>query len=156
MPLKNLKPNSTATTVSPAIVPPLAAPPLSASEPRLTARSEITLKETIAAVNQLSQFTIQYLGGTVVTTYWKTTRPDVHSTGTISRQRCRNFSFFPWRDSDLGASLLLKVDQFLNTISWEGNPFDSLTELPHSLIQEDDSVSGTVDLFTLDDFSDLF
>lgn len=37
----------------------------------------VTLKEAIAAMNQLSKFTIQYLGGTVATNYWKATRPSI-------------------------------------------------------------------------------
>ncbi|NJO41644.1 MAG: hypothetical protein HC769_14875 [Cyanobacteria bacterium CRU_2_1] len=36
-----------------------------------------TSKEVLVAINHLSQFTTQYLGPTVVTNYWKTTRPDV-------------------------------------------------------------------------------
>ena len=36
-----------------------------------------TLKETLAAMNELSKFTTQYLGATVVTNYWKTTRPTI-------------------------------------------------------------------------------
>lgn len=35
-----------------------------------------TLKEFIAAVNILSQFTTKYLGTAVITNYWKTCRPD--------------------------------------------------------------------------------
>lgn len=37
----------------------------------------VTLKELLDALNHFSQFTTQYLGATVVTNYWKTTRPKV-------------------------------------------------------------------------------
>jgi hypothetical protein len=36
-----------------------------------------TLKEVLAALNHFSQFTTQYLGATVVTNYWTSTRPDI-------------------------------------------------------------------------------
>lgn len=36
-----------------------------------------SLEEVLAAINHLSKFTSQYLGATVVTNYWKTTRPSV-------------------------------------------------------------------------------
>lgn len=39
--------------------------------------SSPTLKDMLAAMNELSKFTTQYLGATVVTNYWKTTRPSI-------------------------------------------------------------------------------
>ncbi len=46
-------------------------------EPVQPAASEcVTLKELLAALNQLSQFTTQYLGTAVIYNYWKSSRPD--------------------------------------------------------------------------------
>jgi len=56
----------------PAAPPPF---PVSGCPPPLA--STATLKETIAAINQLSKFTTQYLGSSVVTNYWKATRPEI-------------------------------------------------------------------------------
>jgi hypothetical protein len=42
-----------------------------------SASPSVYLKDVLAALNQLSQFTTQYLGPTVVTNYWKTTRPAI-------------------------------------------------------------------------------
>ncbi len=65
--------SSSSSLASPFTAPPTPAPVSgSSSQPD----PGITVRETIAAMNQLSQFTIQYLGGTVVTNYWKATRPD--------------------------------------------------------------------------------
>ncbi|MGK7902947.1 MAG: hypothetical protein AB4352_16360 [Hormoscilla sp.] len=36
---------------------------------------QVTLKEILAALNQLSEFTTQYLGVAVISNYWKTSRP---------------------------------------------------------------------------------
>lgn len=52
-------------------------PASSSAEPAVVTVPDITLQDAIAALNQLSQFTVQYLGGNVVTNYWKTTRPAV-------------------------------------------------------------------------------
>ena len=37
----------------------------------------IELKELLAALNHLSEFTTQYLGTAVITNYWKSSRPDI-------------------------------------------------------------------------------
>ncbi len=54
--------------------PPSPTPP---SVPSPLSNPAPTLKETLAAMNELSKFTTQYLGATVVTNYWKTTRPTI-------------------------------------------------------------------------------
>jgi hypothetical protein len=43
--------------------------------PERSVSREANLKELLAALNHLSQFTIQYLGTVVVANYWKSTRP---------------------------------------------------------------------------------
>ncbi|WP_088891898.1 hypothetical protein [Leptolyngbya ohadii] len=53
----------------------------------------VTLKETIAAMNQLSKFTMQYLGGTVVTNYWKATRPAMPWLQQFQVERSAQISF---------------------------------------------------------------
>jgi hypothetical protein len=40
-------------------------------------QTDVSIKELLLALNYLSQFTIQYLGTTVVTNYWKSTRPPI-------------------------------------------------------------------------------
>jgi hypothetical protein len=45
--------------------------------PPSEATSEYGLKESLAAINQLSQFTTQYLGIIVVVNYWSSSRPKV-------------------------------------------------------------------------------
>ena len=47
--------------------------PVSAS----TASSQVTLKELLATLNHLSQFTTEYLGTAVIANYWKSSRPDI-------------------------------------------------------------------------------
>lgn len=78
-------PESTSTipnrrvTVAPEPTPsqPSAPPPTTPSIPSPLPSQPATLKETLAAMNELSKFTTQYLGATVVTNYWKTTRPTI-------------------------------------------------------------------------------
>lgn len=68
--LDNIPPAvATSFTASPE---PEAVPQPSAQPPQV---AQIDLKELLAALNHFSQFTTQYLGNTVVTNYWKTTRP---------------------------------------------------------------------------------
>ena len=52
-----------------------------------------TLKEAIAALNHLSQFTTQYLGSHVITNYWKATRPQVDWLANIQIDRSARLSF---------------------------------------------------------------
>ncbi|MDJ1183468.1 hypothetical protein [Roseofilum casamattae] len=58
---------------SPRITRPGPGPP----PPPPTAQSQVTLKELLQALNQLSASTTQYLGKAVITNYWKSTRPDI-------------------------------------------------------------------------------
>ncbi|MFN5854468.1 MAG: hypothetical protein ACK456_00995 [Pseudanabaenaceae cyanobacterium] len=59
-----------AKTAAPMVTP--TTPPPSATPQTATA----SLGEMLQAMNQLSQFTTQYLGKVVVANYWKSTRPD--------------------------------------------------------------------------------
>jgi hypothetical protein len=52
-----------------------------------------TLKEAIAALNHLSQFTTQYLGTHVITNYWKATRPQADWLANIQIDRSAQLSF---------------------------------------------------------------
>lgn len=72
------QPSSPPLSSPPAPVPPpLTAPSDSPSPAPLPAAvsASASLEEVLAAINHLSKFTSQYLGSTVVTNYWKTTRP---------------------------------------------------------------------------------
>ncbi len=50
---------------------------LEAVAPQPSAEDTIELKELLAALNHLSEFTTQYLGTAVITNYWKSSRPDI-------------------------------------------------------------------------------
>lgn len=52
-----------------------------------------TLREAIAALNHLSQFTTQYLGTHVITNYWKATRPPADCLTNVQIDRSAQFSF---------------------------------------------------------------
>lgn len=52
-----------------------------------------TLKELITALNQLSQFTTQYLGTHVITNYWKSTRPPHDWLNHFQIERSAQFHF---------------------------------------------------------------
>jgi len=54
---------------------------------------QVNLKELLAALNQLSQFTTQYLGTTVITNYWKMTRPPVDWLNNFQVDRSAHFTF---------------------------------------------------------------
>lgn len=45
--------------------------------PRASSTPYVTLKEVLEALNQLSEFTTQYLGTAVINNYWKSSRPDL-------------------------------------------------------------------------------
>lgn len=63
---------------APPEVPPIARSPQAASPPAdvpPAANPAPTLNDAIAALNQLSKFTAQYLGTHVIANYWKSTRP---------------------------------------------------------------------------------
>lgn len=59
---------------APPSTPPTVAPPEPASP--VSDEATVELKDLLAALNHLSQFTTQYLGTAVITNYWKSTRPD--------------------------------------------------------------------------------
>ncbi len=67
-------------TPSPAPDPvPISSPtrPPAPPPPPPEAPSQVTLKELLEALNQLSLYTTQYLGKAVITNYWKSTRPEI-------------------------------------------------------------------------------
>lgn len=70
---------------------------LSALKPQPETVSAVTLQQVITAMNQLSKLTSQYLGGTVVTNYWKITCPDVCwlQQFQVERSAQIHFSAFP-------------------------------------------------------------
>ncbi|MDX2097929.1 MAG: hypothetical protein SFW36_09145 [Leptolyngbyaceae cyanobacterium bins.59] len=52
----------------------------------------VELKEVLTALNQLSQFTTQYLGTAVITNYWKSSRPGYEWLQTLQIDRTAKFS----------------------------------------------------------------
>lgn len=52
-----------------------------------------TLKDLLSALNHLSQFTTQYLGTTVITNYWKATRPPIEWLSHFQIDRAGGISF---------------------------------------------------------------
>ncbi|MBE9178896.1 hypothetical protein IQ268_10020 [Oculatella sp. LEGE 06141] len=58
--------------------------------------ADVSLKELLAALNYLSQFTTQYLGTNVVTNYWKSSRPTtVDWLGQFEIDRAAHLNFAP-------------------------------------------------------------
>lgn len=55
--------------------------------------TELSLKEVLAALNHLSQFTTHYLGNTVITNYWKSTRPQVDWLNNFQVDRSAQITF---------------------------------------------------------------
>ncbi|MBD2460981.1 hypothetical protein H6G89_07985 [Oscillatoria sp. FACHB-1407] len=55
--------------------------------------AHVNLKELLVALNHLSQFTTQYLGTTVITNYWKSTRPDIEWLNNFQIDRSAHFTF---------------------------------------------------------------
>lgn len=78
-PASSTQPQARPTQVSPAVPSSGATPPRSPQVPPVGspngASAGPTLTDAIAALNQLSQFTAQYLGTHVIANYWKSTRP---------------------------------------------------------------------------------
>jgi hypothetical protein len=81
----------------PSAAKPAATPSSTASSPPPTSPPSqavpVNIKEVLAALNHFSQFTTQYLGTTVVTNYWKTTRPDVPWLNNFQVDRSAQISF---------------------------------------------------------------
>ncbi|MDJ1168350.1 hypothetical protein PMG71_02800 [Roseofilum sp. BLCC_M154] len=68
--------DSPSPSPSPTPVPLTSYPRVPPVPPTPEAASQVTLKELLEALNQLSLYTTQYLGKAVITNYWKSTRPD--------------------------------------------------------------------------------
>jgi hypothetical protein len=66
-----------------------------AQEPaaELVAPATVTLKELLVALNDLSQFTTQYLGTAVITNYWKASRPDTDWLNNFQVDRSAQITF---------------------------------------------------------------
>ncbi|XHX76721.1 MAG: hypothetical protein RBJ76_20100 [Stenomitos frigidus ULC029] len=62
------------------------------SPPSAAIPEAATLVEAIAALNQLSQFTTQYLGTHVIANYWKATRPQSDQLASVQIDRSAQFS----------------------------------------------------------------
>ncbi|XGV96820.1 MAG: hypothetical protein ACAF41_29365 [Leptolyngbya sp. BL-A-14] len=78
----------------------------------VTAKTE-TLKDAIAALNHLSQFTTQYLGTHVIANYWKATRPQSDLVANLQIDRAAQFSFTGTSPQDLAASLTAQEREWL-------------------------------------------
>ena len=78
-----------------------------------TTPESATLKEAIAALNHLSQFTIQYLGTHVITNYWKATRPPVDWLANIQIDRSAKLSFVGSSPQATLTPLTLQEQQWL-------------------------------------------
>lgn len=61
--------------------------------PSTPAPDLVNIKELLTALNHFSQFTTQYLGNTVVTNYWKSTRPDVEWLNNFQIDRSAQLTF---------------------------------------------------------------
>ena len=62
-------------------------------QPAATAKPTTSLSDTLAALNQLSKFTTQYLGTHVIANYWKSTRPEANCLPHLQVDRAAQFSF---------------------------------------------------------------
>ncbi len=99
------------------VTPPTLLDPL--PEQTLASPSEpITLKEAIAALNQLSQFTTQYLGTHVITNYWKATRPQVDWLAPVQIDRSAQFSLTGESSQNALTPLTAQEQQWLQ--AWVG------------------------------------
>jgi hypothetical protein len=72
-----------------------APPPRSAVPAQPNPDQAVSLKEVLDAINQLNKFTTQYLGTTVVTNYWKSTRPAVAWLNSFQIERLAQMTFLP-------------------------------------------------------------
>lgn len=72
-------------------------PQISRTEPPAPAAAPVAasvqLKDVLDAMNQLSRFTAQYLGSTVVSNYWKTSRPAVEWLNGFQIERSAQITF---------------------------------------------------------------
>jgi len=90
-------------TPSPSQEPAVSSPavpssPVASEKPIPSAPS---LKEVVAAFNQLSQFTADYLGPHVISNYWKSTRPDDAWLAQFQVDRTARFNLDPAIASNL-------------------------------------------------------
>lgn len=78
-----------------------------------TLSNRATLKEAIAALNHLSQFTTPYLGTHVIANYWKATRPPSDWLAAIQIDRAAQFSFTEASPQAATMSLTAQEQQWL-------------------------------------------
>lgn len=107
-----------ASTSTPITAPiPIAVPTPSktvpASDAKPTSPPAVPVKDVLAALNHFSQFTTQYLGATVVTNYWKSTRPDIDWLSQFQVDRSAQISV-----PDSAASLSLTPEQHQWVRDW--------------------------------------
>ncbi|MBW4469828.1 MAG: hypothetical protein KME45_05420 [Stenomitos rutilans HA7619-LM2] len=74
-----------------------------------------TLKDAIAALNHLSQFTTQYLGTHVIANYWKATRPQLDWLANVQVDRTAQFSFTGASAQEMTTSLTPQQQEWLQT-----------------------------------------
>ncbi len=74
-----------------------------------------TLKEVQAALNQLSQFTTEYLGNHVITNYWKSTRPTPDLLPSLQIGRDAQFSLDVALTPDPQQRLSLEAQRWVQT-----------------------------------------
>lgn len=72
---------------------PVSSTPAIAAPPPEPVTPQSTLKDLLSALNHLSQFTTQYLGTTVITNYWKATRPPIEWLSHFQIDRAGGISF---------------------------------------------------------------
>ncbi len=85
--------NSPTPSPSPIRVPFKSQPTVPKASPIPEATSQVTLKELLEALNQLSLYTTQYLGKAVITNYWKSTRPDMEWLQSFEISRTAELTF---------------------------------------------------------------
>lgn len=90
------EPAAEPNAVSPRLGATVTNPHASRTEPPALAgapAASVQLKDVLDAMNQLSRFTTQYLGSTVVSNYWKTSRPAVEWLNGFQIERSAQITF---------------------------------------------------------------
>jgi hypothetical protein len=107
---------ATSAPVSPIENPPTASPQTVSIPPPAPSPDPVSIKELLTALNHFSQFTTQYLGTTVVTNYWKSTRPEVEWLNSFQIDRSAQITFVDTGASN--ATQLLNLEQHQWVQSW--------------------------------------
>lgn len=99
----------------PSDLPPATDAPLPEPSSQAPSPKPATLKDAIATLNHLSQFTTQYLGTHVIANYWKATRPQLDWLANIQIDRAAQFSFTGASVQDMAAALTPQQQEWLQT-----------------------------------------